>query len=43
MKCIISHDDGSEEEISLKHSYNKFQIEWFRAGSALNVLRQKEN
>ena len=43
VKCIISHDDGSKEEISLRHSYNKFQIEWFRAGSALNVLRQKEN
>ena len=43
VKCIISHDDGSKEEISFRHSYNKFQIEWFRAGSALNVLRQKEN
>ena len=42
VKCIISHDD-SKEEILLHHSYNKFQIEWFRAGSALNVLRSKEN
>ena len=43
VKCIISHDDGSSDEISLRHSYNNFQIAWFRAGSALNVLRQKEN
>ncbi len=43
VKCIITHDDDSSEKILLKHSYNKFQIEWFRAGSALNVLRQKEN
>ncbi|MDX1533719.1 MAG: aconitase family protein, partial [Nitrosopumilaceae archaeon] len=42
VKCVLSHDDGSKDEISLKHSYNKFQIEWFRAGSALNVLRNKE-
>jgi len=43
VKCIISHQDGSSEEISLSHSYNKFQIEWFKAGSALNVLRSKQD
>ena len=43
VKCIITHDDSSQDEISLVHSYNKFQIEWFRAGSAVNVLRNKEN
>ncbi|MFB5597768.1 MAG: aconitate hydratase [Nitrosopumilaceae archaeon] len=43
VKCVITHQDENKEEISLKHSYNKFQIEWFRAGSALNVLREKEN
>jgi aconitate hydratase len=41
VKCILSHSDGSTEEIMLNHSYNKFQIEWFKAGSALNVLRNK--
>ena len=41
VKCIISHNDGTKEEISLNHSYNKSQIEWFKAGSALNVLRNK--
>ncbi len=39
VKSIISHNDGSKEEILLNHSYNKSQIEWFKAGSALNVLR----
>ena len=43
LKCIIQHNDGTKEEISLHHSYNKFQIEWFRAGSALNILHSKEN
>ncbi len=39
VKCIISHGDTSKEEILLSHSYNKSQIEWFKAGSALNVLK----
>src|SRR5256885_7167782 len=42
VKCYLNHADGTKEEIPLKHSYNKFQIDWFRAGSALNILRQKE-
>ena len=42
LKCEILHEDGNKEVINLKHSYNKFQTEWFRAGSALNVLRSKE-
>ena len=43
IQCLIQHDDGTKEKISLCHSYNNFQIEWFRAGSALNVLRSKTN
>ena len=43
LKCEIIHEDGTKDEINLKHSYNNFQIEWFRAGSALNVLRSKQN
>ncbi|MCV0392869.1 MAG: aconitate hydratase [Nitrosopumilus sp.] len=39
VKCIITHNDGNKEEILLNHSYNEAQIEWFKAGSALNVLR----
>ena len=42
VKCQIVHEGGTKEEINLQHSYNNFQIEWFRAGSALNVLRSKE-
>ena len=41
--CKITHSDGSSEEILLNHSYNESQIEWFKAGSALNVLRNKQN
>ena len=42
VKCIISHSDGNKDEILLNHSYNKSQIEWFKAGSALNVLRNNQ-
>ncbi|NNL36723.1 MAG: aconitate hydratase [Nitrosopumilus sp.] len=41
VKCILSHSDGTKDEIMLNHSYNKAQIEWFKAGSALNVLRNQ--
>ena len=41
--CVLFHNDGSKDEISLEHSYNNSQIEWFRAGSALNVLRNKQH
>jgi aconitate hydratase len=41
VKCIITHNDGNKEEIMLNHSYNQAQIEWFKAGSALNVLRNR--
>jgi aconitate hydratase len=43
VKCTISHADGSKDEIQLAHSYNPAQIEWFRQGSALNVLRSKKS
>ena len=42
VKCIISHVNGTKEEILLSHSYNSAQIEWFKEGSALNVLRSKK-
>ncbi|CAG0907273.1 unnamed protein product [Cyprideis torosa] len=37
----INHADGSSEEIKLNHTYNEQQIEWFKAGSALNLIRQQ--
>jgi aconitate hydratase len=43
VRCYLHHTDGKIEEINLKHSYNQSQIEWFHAGSALNVLREREN
>jgi aconitate hydratase len=37
---IITHSDGKTEKISAKHSYNDAQIAWFKAGSALNLIRK---
>ena len=34
----ISHSDESTDEILCKHTYNDAQIEWFKAGSALNLI-----
>jgi len=40
-ECMLKHSDATTEKIMLKHSYNSSQIEWFKAGSALNVLKNK--
>jgi len=40
--CVITHSDRNKEEILLNHSYNESQIQWFKHGSALNVLRNKK-
>ncbi|MGN6623036.1 MAG: aconitate hydratase [Candidatus Nitrosocosmicus sp.] len=42
VNCILYHKDGNVETITLGHSYNESQIDWFRAGSALNILRSNE-
>jgi aconitate hydratase len=39
VKMNIKHKDGSTESIELKHTYNAEQLKWFRAGSALNLIR----
>jgi len=38
----IAHEDGSKESILLNHTYNDSQIEWFKAGSALNLIKLQE-
>jgi len=39
----IVHTDGNKEVIALNHTYNAQQIEWFKAGSALNMIRKQLN
>ena len=37
----VVHSDGSKDTVKLNHTYNEQQIEWFKAGSALNLIRRK--
>ena len=37
----LDHKDGSKETIELNHTYNAAQIDWFRAGSALNLIKKQ--
>jgi aconitate hydratase len=39
LQLVLNHADGSNETIQVKHSYNAQQIEWFKAGGALNIIR----
>ena len=41
LTMVLNHKDGSSDSIKLNHTYNEQQIEWFKAGGALNVIRQE--
>ncbi|MEY3398075.1 MAG: hypothetical protein RL220_669, partial [Bacteroidota bacterium] len=36
----LVHENGSKDSILVNHTYNDQQIEWFRAGGALNLIRK---
>ncbi len=38
LTLVIHHSDGSQDSITVNHTYNKNQIVWFKAGSALNAM-----
>jgi aconitate hydratase len=37
----LNHKDGTVDTITVNHTYNEQQIEWFKAGGALNVIRSE--
>lgn len=41
LTVVLTHADGREDRFQVKHTLNAEQIQWFKAGSALNVLRTK--
>jgi len=41
MQCSITKSDGSTIEFEAKHTFSPEQVEWFKAGSALNIVRAK--
>jgi len=38
VEISVTHEDGSEERIQTSHTLSEVQIEWFKAGSALNLI-----
>src|SRR5690606_38218824 len=40
LTVVLHHADGTRDEITVNHSYNEQQIGWFKAGGALNIIRQ---
>jgi aconitate hydratase len=43
LQLVLNHADGSNETIQVNHTYNQQQIEWFKAGGALNIIRANTN
>lgn len=43
LTIVLHHCDGSTESFDVTHTYNEQQIEWFKAGAALNIIRKKFN
>ncbi len=41
LTLTLKHSDGSKESFKVNHTYNEAQIEWFKAGSALNLIRKQ--
>ncbi|MBN2341601.1 MAG: aconitate hydratase [Deltaproteobacteria bacterium] len=42
LSVVLHHADGTDESFYVDHTYNSKQIEWFIAGSALNLIRQEQ-
>jgi aconitate hydratase len=41
LTLVLTHKDGSSDSIHANHTYNQQQIEWFKAGGALNIIRKQ--
>lgn len=41
LTVVLHHNDRTKDEIVVNHTYNQQQIEWFKAGSALNLIRKQ--
>ncbi|MBK9289990.1 MAG: aconitate hydratase [Flavobacteriales bacterium] len=42
LTLVLNHKDGSKDTILTNHTYNAQQIEWFKAGGALNIIRAQQ-
>lgn len=41
LQMVFNHADGTSDTITVNHTYNEQQIEWFKAGAALNIIRRE--
>jgi aconitate hydratase len=41
LTLVFTHSDGSQDKIIANHTYNQQQIEWFKEGAALNIIRKQ--
>ena len=41
LTLVLTHKDGTTDSIKANHTYNQQQIEWFKAGGALNIIRKQ--
>ena len=41
LSLVLTHKDGTVDTIEANHTYNQQQIEWFKAGGALNIIRKQ--
>ncbi|MEO0065923.1 MAG: hypothetical protein RI983_1249 [Bacteroidota bacterium] len=41
LTVVLQHKDGSVDSVVVNHTYNAQQIEWFKAGGALNIIRKQ--
>lgn len=41
LTVVLNHKDGTRDEVIVNHTYNEQQIQWFREGGALNVIRKE--
>ena len=41
LTLVLNHKDGTSDSITVNHTYNQQQIEWFKAGAALNIIRKQ--
>jgi aconitate hydratase len=42
LMVTLNHSDGNQEKFPVNHTYSEIQIEWFKAGSALNLIRKRQ-
>src|SRR5690554_2465914 len=43
LRVKLNHADGTSDSFNVNHTYNEQQIEWFKAGGALNIIRMNQN